>query len=74
MGKDHHNPSCTNTGEKHKHSWTETMRDKEAYVPADITAPVTDPHAAWVQFCAELAITHEGILHTPPAVQMEPWS
>ena len=71
LGKDHHNPSCTNVGEKHKHSWTETMRDKEAYVPPDITAPVTDPIAVWQQFCAEASITHNGELHAPPSVQLE---
>ncbi|MDA8410160.1 MAG: hypothetical protein M0001_07175 [Treponema sp.] len=43
MGKDHHNPQCTQVGEKHKHRWDEVLRDKEAYVPTDITAPVTDP-------------------------------
>jgi len=71
MGKDHHNPSCTNTGEKHKHSWNEATRDKEAYVPADITAPVDDPLEVWKQFCAEAAITHNGALHSPPAIQLE---
>ncbi len=23
LGKDHHNPSCQNVGERHKHRWTE---------------------------------------------------
>lgn len=40
LGKDHHNPTCQNTGEKHKHRYTERYRDKEAYVPDDITADV----------------------------------
>jgi len=71
LGKDHHNPSCTNVGEKHKHSWTEAMRDKEAYVPADITALVTSPVAVWQQFCAEASITHHGELHEPPPIQLE---
>ena len=39
MGKDHHNPSCTNVGEKHKHRWTDQFRDKDAYVPSDIPSP-----------------------------------
>lgn len=43
MGKDHHNPSCSNVGRKHKHRWTEQLRDKEAYVPEDITKLVTEP-------------------------------
>jgi hypothetical protein len=71
LGKDHHNPACTYTGDKHKHSWTETTRDREAYVPSDITASVGDPVAVWSQFCAEAAITHNGVLHTPPPAQLE---
>src|SRR5262249_20601005 len=56
LGKDHHNPTCQNTGEKHKHKYNEQYRDKEAYVPQDITAPVTDPVEVWKQFCAEANI------------------
>ena len=69
LGKDHHNPECTHVGEKHKHSWSELFRDKHAYVPGDITAPVTEPIQVWEQFCAEARITHAGVLHDPPAVQ-----
>ena len=65
MGKDHHNPSCNLVGEKHKHSWKEQLKDKEAYVPDDITAPVTDPVAVWEQFCTEAHIIHNGEMHTP---------
>lgn len=71
LGKDHHNPSCTNIGEKHKHSWTEALRDKEAYVPTDITASATDPVAVWKQFCAEASIAHNGELHPPPLIELE---
>jgi len=71
LGKDHHNPTCTNTGEKHKHRWREPVRDKEAYVPDDITAPPTDPVSVWRQFCAEAKIKHDGVMHPPPPVQME---
>ena len=70
LGKDHHNPSCTNTGEKHKHRWNDALRDREAYVPDDITAPPTDPVTVWQQFCAEARITHVGILQTPPAIMV----
>ncbi|MGH7271284.1 MAG: DUF6978 family protein [Polyangiaceae bacterium] len=52
LGKDHHNPTCQNVGEKHKHSYTEQYRDKHAYVPQDITKPADDPVAVWKQFCA----------------------
>lgn len=45
MGKDHHNPQCDQVGEKHKHKWTERFRDKEAYVPNDITKQASDPVA-----------------------------
>lgn len=53
-------------GETHKHRWTEAMRDKEAYAPADITAPAWDPVAVWRQFCAEARIEHRGKLPKPP--------
>ena len=69
MGKDHHNPSCNNVGEKHKHRYTERYRDKDAYVPPDITAPAEDPVAVWRQFCAEASIDHAGTLHAAPPVQ-----
>lgn len=71
LGKDHHNPDCNHVGEKHKHRWNEPVRDKEAYVPGDITAPVTDAVAVWRQFCAEASISHQGMMHTPPPVQLE---
>lgn len=71
LGKDHHNPACTNTGEKHKHRWREPVRDKEAYVPEDITAPPTDPVSVWRQFCTEAKIKHDGVMHPPPPAQME---
>ncbi len=69
LGKDHHNPSCNNVGEKHKHRWTDRFRDKDAYVPDDITQPVTNPVAVWIEFCAEAKITHHGVLIAPPALQ-----
>lgn len=71
LGKDHHNPTCTNVGEKHKHHWREPVRDKEAYVPDDITAPPSDPVLVWRQFCTEARIQHDGVMHPPPPVQME---
>lgn len=71
MGKDHHNPSCVNVGEKHKHRWNEQLRDKEAYVPQDITASVTDPVSVWQEFCIESRITHDGVMHSPPPLQLE---
>ncbi len=71
LGKDHHNPSCTNVGEKHKHRWKEPVRDKEAYVPLDVTEPATRPVAVWAQFCTEARITHEGLMHEPPSLQGE---
>ena len=66
LGKDHHNPDCPYVGEKHKHRWNETVRDKEAYVPPDITAVVTDPVAVWQQFCKEAKIQHDGKMLQPP--------
>ena len=69
LGKVHHNPSCTNVGEKHKHRWTDRFRDKDAYVPDDITQPAGDPVAVWTEFCAEAKITHLGVMNAPPAQQ-----
>lgn len=71
MGKDHHNPSCSNVGRKHKHRWSESLRDKEAYVPEDITALVNDPVSVWLQFCNEAFLTHNGVMYPPPPFQLE---
>lgn len=65
LGKDHHNPQCNQVGEKHKHRWTEQFRDKEAYVPNDITEPASNPLAVWEQFCAEARIRHNGSMAAP---------
>ena len=73
LGKDHHNPQCEQVGDKHKHRWTEQYRDKEAYVPDDVTAPVSDPVAVWEQFCAEAHIRHDGTMKSPPPEQGELW-
>lgn len=69
LGKDHHNPQCNQVGEKHKHKWTEQFRDKEAYVPDDITEPAANPAAVWTQFCTEAKLTHNGKLSAPPPHQ-----
>lgn len=71
MGKDHHNPCCNFVGELHKHRWSEVLRDKEAYVPEDITFPATHPVEVWKQFCQETRITHNGTMGTPPPIQTE---
>ncbi|WP_254509379.1 DUF6978 family protein [Anatilimnocola floriformis] len=66
LGKDHRNPSTGQlVGEKHKHRWSEENRDKEAYVPKDITEPATDPPAVWKQFCVEAGLKHEGDFPSP---------
>ena len=72
LGKDHHNPQCEQVGEKHKHRWSERYGDKEAYVPDDVNAPVSDPVAVWDQFCAEARIRHDGRMNRP-AIQEELW-
>ena len=71
LGADHHNPTCSNVGEKHKHRWTDQFADKQAYVPDDITAPLLDPVSVWRQFCLEAKIVHDGALERPPAIQEE---
>jgi len=71
LGKDHHNPNCPYVGDKHKHLWRDVVRDKEAYVPADITAPVNDPVAVWKQFCEEAKIQHAGKMQRPPEQRLD---
>jgi len=71
LGIDHHNPACNYLGDRHKHRWSEPQGDKEAYVPPDITVGVNDAQAAWVQFCAEAGIIHNGVLHLPPELPGE---
>ncbi len=66
LGKDHHNPECQQVGECHKHRWTERFRDKDAYVPTDITAAASQPVDVWQQFCAEARIDHQGRMFPPP--------
>ena len=73
LGKDHHNPQCDQVGEKHKHRWSEPYGDKEAYVPDDVGAPVSDPVAVWKEFCAEARIQHDGSMKPPPPTQRELW-
>ena len=70
LGKDHHNPTCSTVGRKHKHRWTESFRDKEAYVPDDITALINDPVGVWQQFCKEALLTHNGVMYPPPLIQL----
>ena len=71
MGKEHHNPTCDLVGETHKHRWSERFRDKEAYVPEDITALVSEPVAVWRQFCREARINHVSIMQPPHAPRLE---
>ncbi|MBE9126039.1 MULTISPECIES: DUF6978 family protein [unclassified Coleofasciculus] len=71
LGQDHRNPDGEQVGEKHKHRWDELYRDKKAYVPPDITAPITEPVTIWQQFCLESRITHNGIMQEPPPLQLD---
>ena len=70
-GQDHRNPDGNLIGEKHKHRWSDAHRDKQAYVPPDITAPPSDPVLVWSQFCLECRIEHEGTLAPPPPYQSD---
>ncbi|MBE9078504.1 hypothetical protein IQ241_14560 [Romeria aff. gracilis LEGE 07310] len=70
MGKDHKNPDGQLVGEKHKHRWSESYRDKQAYLPQDITAAEDDPVGVWQQFCEEALIRHNGIMRPPPPLQL----
>ena len=73
LGKDHHNPTCQNVGEKHRHNWTNEFRDKVADAALHITASASDPIEVWKQFCADCKIMHNGMMHPPtrPAEQRD---
>ena len=70
LGADHRNPGGDLVGEKHKHHhWKEDLRDREAYVPEDITEPWNRPVEVWKQFCNEANLRHSGIMHEPTSMQ-----
>jgi hypothetical protein len=69
LGKDHANPDGIRVGEKHKHRWDQALRDKQAYVPSDITAPATEPIKVWRQFCLEAKIVHNNSMKELPPLQ-----
>lgn len=52
--------------DKHKHRWTERAGDRHAYPPDDITATAVEPGFAWIQFCAEAGLRHDGAFADPP--------
>ena len=68
----HHGPMCKGTRASrrrcdcprglHMHRWTEEFGDRWIYVPTGITAEADEPAAVWRQFCAEINLTHRGIL------------
>ena len=65
-------PNGERVGETHKHRWTAEFRDKQAYVPKDITATWDRPLEVWQQFCAEARIDHRGTLGEPSVQQPLP--
>lgn len=71
LGSDHRNPDKQLTGRKHKHRWTNQHKDRWAYVPDDITEPVTNLAGVWQQFCAEVRLVHNGTFYNPEPIQQE---
>lgn len=71
IGKDHHNPTCEQVGEVHKHRWTEQFKDKYAYDPVDISRESCDPLVIWKEFCLEAKLAHSGRLYPPPPIQKD---
>ncbi len=61
----HRNPSSERLYGTHKHRWTDRFRDKQAYIPDDITAEWDQPVEVWQQFCSEVRITHLGTMDYP---------
>lgn len=70
LGKEHRNPNGERIGEKHKHRWYEPLRDKQAYIPPDITAPAAEPEKVWEEFCQEANVIHNGTMEPPPDQQL----
>ena len=65
LGADHRNPDGELVGIKHKHRWSDGFRDKQAYVPEDITEPWDRPIHVWRQFCRQARIRHQGRMNPP---------
>jgi len=66
IGTDHRNPKQKERiGKIHKHKWSNIYKDKQAYVPNDITKGVCDVVKIWKEFCIEAKIRHEGELQLP---------
>lgn len=70
LGAEHRNPDGQFVGEKHKNHWQEGYRDKWAYAPQDITAPLNRAVEVWDQFCDEANLRHSGTMNSP-SVQPE---
>ncbi len=64
-GPSHRNPDGEVLRGKHKHRWTVEYKDKQAYVPSDITADWDKPLEVWLQFLEEVRITHSGSMVEP---------
>lgn len=73
LGKSHRNPDGKIVGEIHKHRWHIIYKDKQAYVPPDITTSINEPIQVWQEFCAESNITHNGSMQDPPTLQSDPF-
>lgn len=71
LGSNHRNPDGKRVGEKHKHCRKEAVRGKEAYVPQDIIALVTEPIEVGQQFCNEAKLTHNGTMKAPSPLQLD---
>lgn len=71
LGMSHRNPDGEIMGETHKHRWDVSYRDKQAYIPPDITASANEPVEVWHQFCTESRITHNGSINEPPPMQLD---
>ncbi len=71
VGHGHRNPDGELLGSPHKHKWSADFRDRQAYMPSDITAQWHEPVRAWGQFCAEARIVHLGRLGEPSRIGEE---
>ena len=61
--KRHHNPDCDKIKGVHKHKWTDSHQDREAYIPKDIDC--SDVIKAFEAFLKECNISFSGRLLKP---------
>lgn len=66
MGISHPELDIENPRRPHKHYWTDARRDRNRYLPDDISADWTNPAEVWSEFRQESHLEHDGQFYGPP--------